>query len=371
VDTTLILAVLGGGTVGAAVGYVLGSRRQTARPVHTDTSQVTAHTVPEVVQNTAAEVAHRTAAEVVQHTAAEVVQTISTQSQALHDATVSRIQSDTADIAIRHSVHISGLIGGLRTATEDLSTQTNYLEDALRSNINPGNWGVMQLERLVKLSGMQENVYFAERKHATDTRSRQVMVVRFANKAQLTVDMSMPLDAFFAGVTARDPERAVKAKELYDGYRHHIDVLSQWNTTGDASNLPFIVMYIQVEGSLMFAAEGQFDQESIIDYASRHKIIIATPGTMMSLLLTAQFSWDQRLEIIDALEFLHNVEELKHSLKPFLQHYAAHSHAMAETFKHLDKIGNTWNINVLPKLARAQTTYPRTSNQSSGKTTEL
>ena len=100
-------------------------------------------------------------------------------------------------------------------------------------------------------------------------------------------------------------------------------------------------------------------------------LINQPPGTMMSLLLTAQLSWDQRLEISEANEFLHNVEELKHNLKPFLQHYEAHSHTMAETFRHLDKIGNTWNISVLPKLVRAQTTYPRTTNQSNGKTTEL
>ena len=346
-DTTLILAVLGAGAVGTAVGYMFASRRNIAQQVHVDPS------------------------EVAQNAAAEVIQNITTQSQALHNATVSRIQSDTTDIAIKHSAHISGLIDGLSTATQDLRTQTNYIEEALRSNIHPGNWGEMQLKRLVELSGMQENVYFHDKKHATDTRSRPVMVVRFANNAQLTVDMSMPLDAFFTGVTARESERAVNAKDLYDEFKRHIDTLSEWNSNGETFNLPFTVMYIQAEGSLMFAAEGQFDQESIIDYASRHKIIIATPGTMMSLLLTAQFSWDQRFEIINANEFLRNVEELKHGLKPFLQHYEAHSHTMAETFRHLDKIGNTWNISVLPKLVRAQTTYPRTTNQSDGKTTEL
>jgi len=155
---------------------------------------------------------HVDPAEVAQTTAAEVIQNITTQSQALHNATVSRIQSDTTDIAIKHSAHISGLIDGLRTAAQDLSTQTTYIEEALRSNTHPGNWGVMQLERLIKLSGMQENVYFSDKKHATDTHSRPVMVVRFANTAQLTVDMSMPLDAFFAGVSAREPDRAVYAK---------------------------------------------------------------------------------------------------------------------------------------------------------------
>lgn len=346
-DTTLILAVLGAGAVGTAVGYVLASKRNTAQQLNGNT------------------------AEVAQNTAAEVIQNITTQSQALHNATVSRIQSDTTDIAIKHSAHISGLIDGLRTAAQDLRTQTNHIEEALRSNTHSGSWGMMQLKRLVELSGMQANVYFHEKKHATDPRSREVMVVRFANKAQLTVDMSMPLDAFFAGVTAREPQRAVYAKELYDDFKRHIDTLSKWNSTVETVNLPFTVMYIQAEGSLMFAAEGQFDQESIIEYASRHKIIIATPGTMMSLLLTAQISWDQRLEISNANEFLQNVEELKHNLKPFLQHYEAHSHTMAETFRHLDKIGNTWDIHVLPKLVRAQTTYARTTNQSNGKTTEL
>lgn len=346
-DTTLILAVLGAGAVGTAVGYVLASKRNTAQQLNGNT------------------------AEVAQNTAAEVIQNITTQSQALHNATVSRIQSDTTDIAIKHSAHISGLIDGLRTATQDLRTQTNHIEEALRSNTHPGSWGMMQFERLVELSGMQAKVHPSAKKHASDIRSPQVRVVHFANDTQLTVDMSMPLDAFFAGVTAREPQRAVYAKELYDNFKRHIDTLSEWNSKGETFNLPYTVMYIHAEGSLMFAAEGQFDQESIIDYASRHKIIIATPGTMMSLLLTAQFSWDQRFEISNANEFLQNVDELKHKLKPFLQHYEAHSHSMAETFRHLDKIGNTWNISVLPKLVRAQTTYPRTTNQSNGKTTEL
>lgn len=345
-DTTLILAVLGGGAVGTALGYVLASKRNTAQQLNANT------------------------AEVAQNAAAEVVQHITTQSQALHNATISRIQSDTTDIAIKHSAHISGLIDGLRIAAQDLRTQTNHIEEALRSNTHPGSWGMMHFERLVELSGMQAKVHPAAKKHASDTRS-QPMVVHFANDTQLTVDMSMPLDAFFAGVTAREPERAVYAKDLYDNFKRHIDTLSEWNSNGETFNLPYTVMYIHAEGSLMFAAEGQFDQESIIDYASRHKIIIATPGTMMSLLLTAQFSWDQRLEISNANEFLQNVDELKHKLKPFLQHYQAHSHTMAETFRHLDKIGKTWNISVLPKLERAQSTYPRTTNQSNGKTTEL
>jgi DNA anti-recombination protein RmuC len=346
VDTTFILAVLGGGVVGTAVGYVLASKRNSAQQLNVNT------------------------VEVAQNAAAEVIQNITTQSQTLHNATVSRIQSDTTDIAIKHSAHISGLIDGLRTAAQDLRTQTTYIEEALRSNTHPGNWGVMQFERLVSLSGMQLKVHPSAKKHASDTRS-QPMVVHFANDTQLTVDMSMPLDAFFAGVSAREPDRAVKAKELYDAFKRHIDTLSEWDSNGETFNLPFTVMYIHAEGSLMFAAEGQFDQESIIDYASRHKIIIATPGTMMSLLLTAQFSWDQRREVSNAIEFLHNVDELKHKLKPFLQHYEAHSHTMAETFRHLDKIGKTWDISVFPKLVRAQTTYPRTKNQSDGKTTEL
>ena len=150
---------------------------------------------------------HVDPSEVAQNAAAEVIQNITTQSQALHNATVSRIQSDTTDIAIKHSAHISGLIDGLRTAAQDLRTQTNHIEEALRTNTHPGNWGMMQFDRLVELSGMQGKVFPSMKQHATDPRSPLVRVVRFANNAQLTVDFSMPLDAFFAGVTDRKSTR--------------------------------------------------------------------------------------------------------------------------------------------------------------------
>ena len=275
---------------------------------------------------------------------------------------VQRIEAKVATLETSQTAHMAGLQENIRqvlSVSEKLNDQTTKLDGALRNNKQMGRWGELQLRRLVELSGMAEYVDFVEQKQASESDGRPDMIVRFANSSELFVDSKVSLNAYLDGVAAVEPaERATHAINQFKALKSHVDALVKRNYHGASTSLPFTVMYVQVEGSLAFADEARTEAESIVDYAISRKIIIATPGTMMALLRTANLSWRQRIEVANALDLLDSVKELASRLKPFMTHYEAHGDALAKALKSYASMGSSWNSRVVPQLEKINELRP-------------
>jgi DNA recombination protein RmuC len=247
---------------------------------------------------------------------------------------------------------MAGLIENVRSVADigrELSSKTHGLETALRNNRTAGRWGEVQLRRLVELSGMTQYVDFNEQ--VTSVEGRPDMLIRFANNSQLPVDSKVSLIAYLDGVAAADAEtRKTKATDQHNALRAHVDELARRKYHDGSESLPFTVMFARSRGSLSFADEARGDKESVVDYALSKNIIIATPGTLMALLRTAQYDWRSAPRSHMRWICWPPSKSLVGAWTYRAFGQACQSHAdLQDSYS---KLVNSWNTRTLPQLVR-------------------
>ncbi len=181
-----------------------------------------------------------------------------------------------------------------RQSSEELKRQTQALVTALRRPEARGRWGEMQLRRVVELAGMAVRCDFDEQVGVTtsDGSLRPDMVVRLAGGKNIVVDSKVSLAAYLEAAESDDD--AVRDARLGAHARHlrdHVDRLAAkayWTALSPAPE--FVVLFIPGEAFLAPALERD---PGLLEYAVARRVHIATPTTLVSMLRTAQYAWQQ------------------------------------------------------------------------------
>ena len=181
-----------------------------------------------------------------------------------------------------------------RKSSEELRAQTQALVTALRRPEARGRWGEMQLRRVVELAGMSARCDFEEQVSVTTDQGAQRpdMVIRLAGGKNVVVDSKVSLAAYLEAAETTDAD--VRAARLQAHARHlrdHVDRLaakSYWSALSPAPE--FVVLFIPGEAFLAPALE---HDPALLEHAMSRRVHIATPTTLVSLLRTAQYAWQQ------------------------------------------------------------------------------
>ena len=216
--------------------------------------------------------------------------------QPLRD-TLARVESQLRETeAARRSSHaaLSEQVAIARQSSDQLRAQTQSLVTALRRPEARGRWGEMQLRRVVELSGMAPRCDFDEQVSVQTDEGmfRPDMVVRLAGGKNIVVDSKVSLAAYLEAAETSD--EAIRAARLDAHARHlreHVDQLaakSYWATVSPAPE--FVVLFIPGEAFLAPALE---HDPALLEHAMARKVHIATPTTLVSMLRTAQYAWQQ------------------------------------------------------------------------------
>jgi DNA recombination protein RmuC len=184
-----------------------------------------------------------------------------------------------------------------RRGAEQIREQAQALVTALRRPEARGRWGELQLRRVVELAGMDARCDFDEQVSisgaAPDGRTqRPDMVVRLAGGKNIVVDSKVPLAAYLEAVEASDD--AIRNARLDAHARHmrtHVDQLAAKAYWAALPSTPeFVILFIPGEAFLAPALERD---SSLLEYALARRVHIATPTTLVSMLRTAHFAWQQ------------------------------------------------------------------------------
>ncbi|MFN5183976.1 MAG: DNA recombination protein RmuC, partial [Bacteroidota bacterium] len=189
---------------------------------------------------------------------------------------------------------IKVFLDGVKGTTEKLQKETNTLVSALKTSQTRGKYGEIGLRRIVEAAGMSEFCDFEEQKSVTteEGRLRPDMLVKLPGQRTLVVDSKVPLAAYMqAFETVDENEKKAFLKKHADAVREHLKSLSTKAYWGQFKDSPdYVIMYMQIESS--FGAALEIDR-TLIEDGMNNKIIFATPTTLITLLRTIAFSWQQ------------------------------------------------------------------------------
>jgi DNA recombination protein RmuC len=174
-------------------------------------------------------------------------------------------------------------------ASQDVREETRRLNSALSRSENRGSWGEMQLRRLVEAAGMLRHVHFEEQHTTTadDQVQRPDLLVQLAGGRHAVVDAKVPLDAF---LSAEDPNDAAALDRHAAAVADHLQKLGSKEYWRQYDSPEFVVMFLPAEG-LLAAALGA--QPELLQKGIDKRVLIATPNTLLAMLLTIDHSWRQ------------------------------------------------------------------------------
>ncbi|TDE30256.1 DNA recombination protein RmuC [Nonomuraea mesophila] len=178
----------------------------------------------------------------------------------------------------------------VRQSHEQLRTQTTSLVRALQRPEARGRWGELQLRRVAEIAGMQRYCDFDEQ--VAEGSMRPDMVVRLAGGKNVVVDSKVSLAAYLEAAEASDESLATVRLDAHARHvREHVDRLaakSYWQ--GFNPSPEFVVLFIPGEAFLAPALERD---PGLLEYAMARRVHIATPTTLITMLRTAHYAWQQ------------------------------------------------------------------------------
>jgi len=190
---------------------------------------------------------------------------------------------------------IQTVLEAMQVSAQKLDKGTQNLISALKSSSTRGRYGEIGLRRVVEFAGMTEHCDFVEQASVQSEGGMLIpdMVINLPEKKTIIVDSKTPLDAYMkAFETENETERQLFLAQHATAVKDHLKKLGAkgyWSQFSDSPD--YVILYMQIESS--FAAALQVDPELIAE-GIRHNVIFATPTTLITLLRTVGFVWQQR-----------------------------------------------------------------------------
>jgi DNA recombination protein RmuC len=246
---------------------------------------------------------------------------------------------------------------------EKVRQSTDQLKTALRSPIQRGRWGEVQLRRVVEMAGMLEYCDFAEQKTLFgETNLRPDLIVRLPNLCQVVVDAKVSLEAYLRAIEAEhEPDRLRHLKDHANQVKTHVKSLGEkayWERLPGSPE--FVIAFLPLES--LFSAALEYDP-SLLEFGVEKRVLIATPVTLITLLLTISHGWRQQTVTENLDKIRVTGQELYTRLLTMGQHFMKLGDALEKTVETYNQTVGSLERNVLTSARKFKELRPANADQ--------
>jgi DNA recombination protein RmuC len=253
----------------------------------------------------------------------------------------------------RTSNDLSARLRTVAEGQEAVARNAAGLERALRQPHVRGRWGELGLRRLAELAGMSQLCDFVEQAHVNDDGLvlRPDMLIQLPFERLVVVDAKVPLAPFLDAMqAATEGDRIERLKAFARGMRGHVEKLADKSYATQFPTAPdFVVMYVPGDHFLGGALE--VDSE-LLDDAFGHRVHIATPATLLALLRTVAYAFQQQKVSDDAQAIAKLGRDLYERFGTLLGHIDKVSRCVNALVKAQDEVVGSLERRVLPKARK-------------------
>ena len=210
----------------------------------------------------------------------------------------------------------------------NIVAETSRLASALSNNRQIGNWGEIQLRRVVELAGMTDYCDFEEQ--ATVDGQRPDMVITMPDKRKIIIDAKTSTQAYMDAYANGDEDKQALTRHAHS-VKAQVDELSK-RKYGESSAefLNFVVMFVPGDAFLSAALRAD---PTLIEYAAGKGVVLATPSTLLAMLLAVAEGWQRRRMEENAEKVKEAGEALYKHVLNFIRHYKATGDALEKAVK--------------------------------------
>jgi DNA recombination protein RmuC len=253
----------------------------------------------------------------------------------------------------RTSTDLTAKLMTVAAGQEAVARSATSLERALRQPQVRGRWGELGLRRLAEKAGMSDLCDFVEQVHVNDDGHilRPDMLVTLPGGRMIVVDSKVPLAPFLDAMQAEDEAQRVKAIQVYArGVRAHVRRLAAKDYAAQFPCAPdFVVMYLPGEHFLGSALEADPD---LLEDAFAQRVHLATPATLLTLLRTAAYGFQEEKMAADAQAIADLGREVYDRITVLLGHIDKVSRCVNSLVKAQDDVVGSVDRRVLPSVRK-------------------